>query len=203
MTRRDLERLAIPAGWSRALSDDLTVTRAVRQAGGRVQFVPECVLPSFGETTWSAFAEFAARQLTVLRQGSPRLWAAILAFHAALVLTQLAAVAVALGWGDVPGGAAGRALAALVLAAPSGLAAARTALRFRALAARPLGRVAGWDRLRHAHVALSPLVTWIVLAAALVAATRREVTWCGVRYRFRSRGRVEVARAALVPRSSS
>ena len=34
----------------------------------------------------------------------------------------------------------------------------------------------------------------IVLAAALVAGFRREVTWCGVRYRFRRRGVVEVAR---------
>jgi len=193
LTRHDLERLAIPAAWDRSLSDDLAVTRAIKAAGGRVHFVPECVLPSFGDPTWSGVCEFAARQLTVIRRGHPRLWGEILAFHAALALTQVAAIATALGWGTVPGGGAGRAIAGLVLAAPSVLAAARTADRFRALRHRPLDRVAGWDRFRHLHVALSPLVTWIVLGAALVAGTRREVTWCGIRYRFRSGGRVEVA----------
>jgi hypothetical protein len=203
MTRRDLQALAIPAAWSTALSDDLAVTRAVRAAGGEVHFVPECVLPSFGDPSWSGFSKFAIRQLTMLRQGSPRLWGEILAFHAALAVTQLGALAAALGWGSVPGGSAGRAIAFLLLAAPTLLAMGRTASRFGALRSRPLGRVAGWDRFRHLHVALSPLVTWIVLWAALIAGLRREVTWCGIRYRFRSGGVVEVAGGPAVKRHTA
>ena len=193
MTRRDFTELGISIVWESALSDDLAVTRAVRAAGGQVIFVPECIVPSFGEPTWRGFGEFAIRQLTMLRWGSPRLWAEILGFHVALVLTQIAAVALALGVGRVPGGEAGRWAALLVLTAPSLAAMGRTAIRLRGLRPRPLARVAGWDRFRHLHVALSPLVGWIVLGAALVAGPRREVTWCGIRYRLRANGVVEVA----------
>jgi hypothetical protein len=193
ITRQDFTACGIPAAWASALSDDLAVTRAVRAAGGRVQFVPDCIVPSFGDPTWRGLLEFVTRQLTMLRWGSPKLWGEILAFHVALVTTQLAAFALALGVGHVPGGEAGRWAALLVLAAPSLAAMGRTAVRLRGLRQRPLARVAGWDRGRHLHVALSPFIAWIVLGAALSAGLRREVTWCGIRYRVRSNSAVEVA----------
>lgn len=193
MTRRDFTELGIAITWESALSDDLAVTRAVRTASGPVHFVPECIVPSFGDPSWRELCAFATRQLTMLRWGSPKLWGEILAFHVALVTTQLAALALALGAGHVPGGEAGRWAALLVLAAPSLAAMGRTAVRLRGLRQRPLARVAGWDRGRHLHVALSPFIAWIVLGAALSAGLRREVTWCGIRYRLRSNGLVEVA----------
>jgi len=203
MTRRDFTELGIAITWESALSDDLAVTRAVRAAGGRVQFIPDCIVPSFGDPTWRGLLEFVTRQLTMLRWGSPKLWGEILAFHLALVTTQLAAVALALGFGHVPGGEAGRWAALLVLAAPSLAAMGRTAVRLRGLRQRPLARVAGWDRGRHLHVALSPFIAWIVLGAALVAGLRREVTWCGIRYLLRPSGLVEVAAGPIVVQNPS
>jgi len=193
MTRRDFTELGIAIVWASALSDDLAVTRTVRAASGDVIFVPDCIVPSFGDPSWRELREFATRQLTMLRWGNPRLWAEILAYHGALVATQLAALALAFGLGYVPGGEAGRWAALLALAAPSLAAMGRTAMRLRGLRHRPLARVAGWDRGRHLHVALSPLVAWIVLGAALAAGPRRAVTWAGIRYRMRANGVVEVA----------
>jgi hypothetical protein len=188
MRRRDLESLAIPAAWSRALSDDMAVTRAVRRAGGRVRFVPECVLPSFGRPTWKAFREFAVRQLVMLRWGSLRLWSEVLAFHLALAATQLGALLLALGIAEVPGPRIVDGVGFLLLAAPSAIAVAYARARYVALRSRPLHRVAGWDRHRYLHFALAPFLAWFVCGAALVAGFRREVTWCGVRYRFRTAG---------------
>jgi hypothetical protein len=188
MRRRDLEALAIPVAWSRALSDDMAVTRAVRRAGGDLRFVPECVLPSFGRPTWHELGEFAVRQLVMLRWGSLRLWSEVLAFHLALSATQLGALLLALGVAEVPGPRIVDWVGFLLLLAPSAIAFTYARSRFVALRTRPLGRVPGWDRYRDAHVALAPFLAWFVAGAALVAGFRREVTWCGVRYRFRSAG---------------
>lgn len=184
LRRRDVGALAIPHALSTALSDDMAVTRAVRAAGGSVRFVPECVLPSGGEIGWRAFVEFAVRQVVMLRWGSRSLWGTALAFHVALALTQLGAGAAALGAGAIPGGGLGRALAVCLLAAPTMLAVRRTNARFHLLAARPLARTPGWDRRRGAHVALSPLMTWVMLGCLLAAGWKREVDWCGIRYRI-------------------
>ncbi len=182
--REDLDGLAIGQVWRTALSDDMAVTQAVRAAGGGIRFVPECVIPSFGEITLGAGAEFAVRQVAMLKWGSAILWGTSLAYHAALAATQLGAIAVALGPATVPGGTPGRALAAGILALPTVLAVGRTHARFRSLASRPLARVPGWDRRRWAHVALAPAMTWVMLACHLAAAAKREIDWCGIRYRL-------------------
>ncbi len=43
----DFRRLGMPEIWSQALSDDLSLSRAVRRAGLRIVFVPECLVASF------------------------------------------------------------------------------------------------------------------------------------------------------------
>jgi hypothetical protein len=188
----DLTALAIPRALATALSDDMAITRAVRAAGGDVRFVPECVIPSGGEIGWRALAEFTVRQVVMLRWGSSFLWGTALAFHLALASTQVGAVAAALGAGAIPGGAIGRAVAVLLLALPTVLAIGHTGARFRHLAARPLAHTPGWDRRRGAHIALSPVMTWVMLASLLAAGWKREVTWCGFRYRIGRDGSVAV-----------
>lgn len=192
LDRRDLERLGIGGIWRGALSDDMAVTRAVRAAGGQVRFVPECVVPSSGSIGWRALWEFAVRQIVMLRSGDPKLWATVLGMHVALALTQLGAIAAAAGWGSIPGGPAGRAAAVALLAAPTLLGVARARARFNALGRMPLGRVTGWDERRLAHIALAPIMTWFMLACLIAAPFRREIIWCGIRYRIGARGSVLV-----------
>ncbi len=191
--RRDLERLGIAGIWRRALSDDMALTRAVRAAGGRVCFIPECVVPSFGAVGWRGMWEFGVRQMVMLRWGDRRLWATVLAMHVGLVVTQIGAVLAALGLGTFPGGFLGRAAAVAILAAPSLLGVARARSRIHELSRRPLAQVAGWDGRRGAHLALAPVIAWLTLACLVAAGFRRELSWCGIRYRLRARGAVEVA----------
>jgi hypothetical protein len=194
LRRRDFEVLAIPRALATALSDDMVVTRAVRAAGGDVRFVPECVIPSGGEIGWRTLSEFAVRQIVMLRWGSRALWGTALAFHVALALTQVGAIGAALGAGAIPGGALGRAAGVAVLSAPTALALWRTRARFEHLTGRPLARTPGWDRHRGVHVALSPLMTWVMLASLIAAGWKREVEWCGIRYRIGRDGSVAVTR---------
>jgi ceramide glucosyltransferase len=70
----DFDRLRIPEIWSQTLSDDLSLGRAVRRAGMRIAFVPECLVASFESSTWRRLFEFGRRQLLITRVYAPRTW---------------------------------------------------------------------------------------------------------------------------------
>ena len=64
--RRDFERLGIEHLWSRALSDDLSISRAIRRAGLRTRFVPACMVASYQSMTWVKLWEVADASLSLL-----------------------------------------------------------------------------------------------------------------------------------------
>src|SRR5438874_2354107 len=65
------------------------VARAAEAAGARIVFVPECLVPSYGECGWRELFEFTTRQITITRVYHPRLWRisfmAQLIFNAAFI----------------------------------------------------------------------------------------------------------------------
>jgi hypothetical protein len=67
-------RLGIEKIWSRALSDDLSLSRAVKKAGLKVAFVPACLAASYIYTTWRELFEFGRRQFLITRICAPRTW---------------------------------------------------------------------------------------------------------------------------------
>jgi len=68
--------------WPRVLSDDLSLTYAVKKAGMKLAFVPACLVASYASTSWPKLFEFARRQFLITRVYRPRAW--ILGFGAAL-----------------------------------------------------------------------------------------------------------------------
>jgi ceramide glucosyltransferase len=86
----DLEHI-----WQKALSDDLSLSRAVRRHHRKMVFVPACMIASFQSTTWKQLFEFSRRQLIITRIYSPLMWIFSL-FNTALgVLTLWGSLAVA------------------------------------------------------------------------------------------------------------
>jgi cellulose synthase/poly-beta-1,6-N-acetylglucosamine synthase-like glycosyltransferase len=64
----DFKRLAVAERyWANAATDDLTLTRAVHEAGGRIRFEPRCLVASREESTFGAFLSFANRQIILTR----------------------------------------------------------------------------------------------------------------------------------------
>jgi ceramide glucosyltransferase len=68
--------------WPRVLSDDLSLTYAVKKAGMKLAFVPACLVASYASTSWPKLFEFARRQFLITRVYRPRTW--IFGFGAAL-----------------------------------------------------------------------------------------------------------------------
>ena len=60
--------------WPKALSDDLSLSWAVKKNGMKIVFVPGCLVASYEKTTWPRLFEFARRQFLITRVITPATW---------------------------------------------------------------------------------------------------------------------------------
>ncbi len=72
--RETFHRLKILDAWRGSVSDDYTITRTAQAAGIKIIFVPECLIPSYGDCTFSELLEFTTRQIVITRVYHPGLW---------------------------------------------------------------------------------------------------------------------------------
>ena len=68
------EELGIDKIWATALSDDLSLSYAVKKAHKRVTFVPACLVASYEKTSWPKLWEFGRRQFLITRISTPWTW---------------------------------------------------------------------------------------------------------------------------------
>ena len=74
LKREVFDRIRVLDFWAGSVSDDYGVTRAARTAGMRVEFVPTCLVPSYGDCDWSGLVEFTTRQILITRVCAPGAW---------------------------------------------------------------------------------------------------------------------------------
>ena len=60
--------------WTTAISDDLTLSGAVKRAGLHIAFAPACLVASYEQTTWAKLFEFARRQFLITRVTTAGTW---------------------------------------------------------------------------------------------------------------------------------
>ncbi len=73
--RERFEQAQVNEYWTGSVSDDLSLTHALRQANAPIQYAPECLVPSMLECDAAKLLEFTDRQVIILRVYEPRLWA--------------------------------------------------------------------------------------------------------------------------------
>jgi cellulose synthase/poly-beta-1,6-N-acetylglucosamine synthase-like glycosyltransferase len=66
--------LGIDKIWQKAVSDDFSLTVAVKKGHKKVEFVPDCIVPTYESTTWSRFFEFGRRQFIITKVAAPKMW---------------------------------------------------------------------------------------------------------------------------------
>jgi len=74
--RCDFEAFDVARYWAHALSDDLQLTRAIRDAGRLIRFVPQAMVSSPDKTTLIGFWRFARRQVIITRICGREVWRA-------------------------------------------------------------------------------------------------------------------------------
>jgi cellulose synthase/poly-beta-1,6-N-acetylglucosamine synthase-like glycosyltransferase len=172
--------------WANTVSDDYAMTRAVREAGGRIAFEPRCLVASREESSLGEFLRWSTRQIIITRVYASHLWKLGLATYLSYCGTiTLGLIALAL-----PRAAANqRAAVAATLLVVLFLGAAKGYIRSlvtRELFATEVGSRAScyWQ--------LSPLVPWIMLGNFVVAGCTRRIEWRGTEYELISRDKVRV-----------
>jgi ceramide glucosyltransferase len=177
--------------WAHTVSDDYAVTRAVRDAGGRIHFEPRCLLASREESSLGAFLRWANRQIIVTRVYAAHLWVLGLASHGLYCATFL----LGLGLLAHPGSSAQERMAvAASLFLVLGLGIAKG--RLRSVAAGELfpEENAILRSYGSRYWQLAPLVPWLMFYSCLVAGFSRRIEWRGIRYILKSKDEVEVIR---------
>jgi ceramide glucosyltransferase len=186
----DFKRLRIAKEyWQGTVSDDYAVTRAVRNAGGKIHFEPRCFLASQQDSNVADFLEWTNRQIIITRVYAQRYWRLGLASHGLYVLTMLWGLALLIVRG-IP--APWKITAAVLLASIVVLGMLKGATR--TVAARILfpSEHATIERYGSCYWRLAPLTPWIMLYNFVVAGFRRRIEWCGTVYELRSRSELRV-----------
>ncbi len=186
----EFRRLRIAEIWAGTLSDDLSLSQAVKRAGLRILFVPACLVASFESFTWRRLYEFGRRQLLITRIYAPGVW----------WLGFLGSLCSVLGlWGA--------AAAALYTAAVHGehlvLYAAVASVFFAGQVTRALLRQLAMAKVLREHLSqLLPAAVadvfgcclWsvVLLVLMLSSAVGRTIRWRGIRYRLVSPTEVQI-----------
>lgn len=177
--------------WAGTVSDDYAVTRAVREAGGKIRFEPRSLLASWEDSTFPAFVRWANRQIIITRVYAPRLWWLGFASHILYCGTFLLGM-ILLG---LPGCRAEWRIAiaaSLLLILNLGIAKGR----LRSIITREIFPQESATRAQvlSRYWQLAPLVPWVMLFNFVVAGFTRRIEWRGTHYELRSANETLVLR---------
>jgi ceramide glucosyltransferase len=193
--RRELfDKLGIGEMWSRGLSDDLLLTRAVRAAGLRIAFVAAGLVPTYEPCTWRQLLEWTNRQVTIGRIYAPRSWGISLLVHLTKILLGLL-VLLALTTGQWLAG--GFLMSYCLLNGLGSMVVCRAAVRCLAMSGFAVQQ-SPW-----VQALWGPMVTLLVLVNMAVSLTRRTITWRGLTYTMLSPQHTVVHRGRGAPAPSS
>jgi ceramide glucosyltransferase len=178
--RRDVfERIGIRQAWDGAVSDDYAVTLAARRARLRVAFVPACLIPSYGDTTWPELLEFTTRQILVTRVYEPRLWR--MAFVSQTIFNIAFWGGLLLPW-------------PFFLATPGiyFLAGIKSYMRYNAVAT--VLPESALSKHRWSYILLAPLTALLFEYNLVCSALTRNIKWRQIQYKLISSNRTVVLR---------
>ena len=176
--------------WANTVSDDLSLTRAVQEAGGKIAFEPRCLVASRGESSLWGFFRWSTRQVILTRVYTARIWGLGLAaclFNCGTFTLGLAVMA-------LPGATVyPRVAVAIILLAVLLLGAGKGYIR--TLVARELFGEE-MDSGASCYWQLSPLISWTMLGNFVVSAFTRRIEWRGIVYELVSPDKVRIVRRA-------
>ncbi|MGH9337195.1 MAG: glycosyltransferase, partial [Vicinamibacteria bacterium] len=179
--RRDVfERIGVVDVWQNALSDDYAVTHAVRRAGLKVEFVPQCLVATGGRVGFIDLLSWSARQIAITRVYWPALFRVAAVTH--LLFTTFLVLAPLAGFFRLW-------TAILVLAFWSGV------VRAGAIADLAPQWRRGIQRHFWAYSLMVPLAAFLTMQGVLRALSSRRVEWRGKIYEMRSASETVILRS--------
>ena len=181
--RRDLfERIDMRERWRGTLSDDLAVTRNLKEHKLPIVFVPQALTASIGSCSFAELIEFTTRQMKITRVYAEPLWLVSLIGSAIFVGTLLAAALLLMISDDLVTLSA--AIATLVLVSVFSIG--KSWLRLNAIRLALPHYRSDLDRQFWTQNTLWLITPAIFLLNDIAAAFSRTVTWRGITYVLKS-----------------
>lgn len=72
--RATFERAQVLRYWKHSISDDYSLTRALKDTGLKIHYEPRCLTASHGDCNWRELLEWSTRQILITKFYSRRLW---------------------------------------------------------------------------------------------------------------------------------
>ncbi len=74
ISRDSFNKSGVEQAWQNSVTDDLSLTRAIKQYGLKIRFVPECVPITYEQPRFFETLEFTSRQMLIARIYHPAVW---------------------------------------------------------------------------------------------------------------------------------
>jgi ceramide glucosyltransferase len=181
--RETFDRLNIRERWRGTVSDDFTLTNALKEARLPIQFVPACLTASLEDYTFRQLIEFTTRQVKITRVYASHLWKAafigsllfVLVFFGGIVLVITRALVGLSVW-----------LPLLLLGLIFAEGALKAYIRLQAVMLPLTKYRKELRRTLPAHLLLWPITSALFLYNCAAAMFSRRIEWRGIRYELKS-----------------
>src|SRR5579863_4264032 len=183
------DEIKVKDHWAGAVSDDWGITRALRAAGRKIQFVPECLVPTLHDANAKSLLNFTNRQITITRVYAPKIWFAGACAHSlycAAIILGIAEIIQLISIGQL------WLTTALVLILIMLLAAVKGTIRWIAVTDLLPAYKQKLQTYAWAWTLLAPLVPFLYAINFTVSAFSRRIKWRGIRYYLRSASQTEI-----------
>ena len=197
--RSTFEAVDLLSHWQHSVSDDYSLTAAMKEAGLGIYYQPRCLVSSHGDCTWRELLEWSTRQIIITKVYSRGLWRAALLSELPFVVFWWWAVGKLIGL-TVSAGLAGNAhwLQALPLLLLLGIVwsfgAIRGLFRWRMIRRIHPEEKGTLNRDGWGYLLLGPLASTLTLYDLLVSLFTSTIVWRNVRYELVSSREVRVVR---------
>jgi ceramide glucosyltransferase len=190
--RSVFEQVNVLEEWQGSVSDDYSMTRALRRAGRQIHFVPQCLTPANGATDLHGLLEFTNRQMLITRVYAPGTWVAAAATHLLYCVALLFG-----GWLFLRNALTGRPAfhLALLTFLPVILSAVRGAFRIAGVSEALPELKARIQKGAWIWTLLGAFVSFLYAYNSLCSLITRTMTWRGIRYEL-----VSPSQTRIVPR---
>ena len=187
--RERFEQCNVFEFWNGSVSDDFSLTLALRQYGLPIQFAPECIVPTMFDCNAAGLLEFTNRQIIIARVYESRLW--IRGGFAHVLYCAAILMGIGLYIGNLITGAPAIQLLLLAMVPPV-LSMGRGVLRLAAI----MEVLPEWKTKLLADgwiwTFLAAVTPVLALWNTLVALFSRQIRWRGIRYQLLSPGQTRI-----------
>jgi cellulose synthase/poly-beta-1,6-N-acetylglucosamine synthase-like glycosyltransferase len=187
--RERFEQCNVMEFWNGSVSDDFSLTHALRQSGLPILFAPECIVPTMFDCDFGGLLEFTNRQIIITRVYESRLWS--LGGLAHLLYCGAVLMGIDLFISNTITGAPAIHLLFLALA-PIVLSMGRGILRLAAI----MEVLPDWKTKLLADgwiwTFLAAVAPFLALWNSVVALFTRQIRWRGIRYELQSSGQTRI-----------